>query len=304
MLNVAIIHGIGINGPGYSKDLTDGIIREFDHILGKKLKTSADYSKDLNFIEIVWDDLLAKHQKSFDNIFCAEFERRDQKVKANILSWILTFLAVTFFFSFIFKSPWFFALLAFGAFLVGKRIFYRLRTEFAGEYVSDIISYRNGCAKEMIQARIDEYLRPLAPASGTVPMSFISHSLGTVIASDYVWDSRDQKKLFAGPFSLNNFFTMGSPLALFALRFDGPEIFNDPICVDDKEGVWLNIYDNDDPIAYPLKCLNAAYNKAVTHDREVNVGWLGLAHVNYWKNKMVQRMIAAKLAEDWMRLHK
>jgi hypothetical protein len=297
-LNIAIIHGIGINGPGYSKDLTKGIAREFNSILRTKLKTSDDYSKDLNFIEIVWDDLVADHQREFAQIFEKEFKHRAHK--PHLFYWIATFLLIGSVLSLIFSKPWVFAALAFAFFILGTKMFQWARTKFAADFIDDIICYRNGDAKGMIQKRIDERLSGLAASSGAVPVTFISHSLGTVIASDYIWDSRHDKKLFSSQLSLCNFFTMGSPLALFSLQF-GMSMFSDPISVDDKIGVWINIFDLDDPIAYPLKCLNAAYDKAVTKDEEVNVGLFGLAHVNYWTKKPAHRIIASKLAEDWLR---
>ena len=100
---------------------------------------------------------------------------------------------------------------------------------------------------------------------------------------------------------MSNFFTMGSPLALFALRY-GAELFNKPINVDGA-GRWVNILDKDDPIAYPLRELNEEYKAVVLADLEVNVGLWGIAHVQYWKNQSVHRIIAAKLALDWLRIN-
>ena len=38
-------------------------------------------------------------------------------------------------------------------------------------------------------------------------------------------------------------------------------------------------------------------------DREVNVGPLGIAHVQYWKDAKVHKIIAHKLALDWLRIN-
>ena len=37
-------------------------------------------------------------------------------------------------------------------------------------------------------------------------------------------------------------------------------------------GEWINFYDRDDVIAYPLRSLNPAYKAVITDDREINVG--------------------------------
>ncbi|MGE5279388.1 MAG: hypothetical protein ACM3L6_01415, partial [Deltaproteobacteria bacterium] len=122
-------------------------------------------------------------------------------------------------------------------------------------------------------------------------------SLGTVIASDFIWDC--QFKGLMKPFALGNVFTMGSPIALFALRY-GAELFNQPIEVK-APGRWVNILDADDPIAYPLKPLNKEYDHAVLADREVSVGPLGVAHTRYWNAPVVHALIGRKLALDWLR---
>ncbi len=303
-LHIAIIHGIGKNGPGFSKDLTDKIAKEFNGILVKILKTSEDYSKDLNFIEIVWDDILAINQAKLADIFRKEFLKRDLKEKAHIFAWVATYLGVVAGFHFIFRNPWLMAIFAFVMFFLGKTMLEKLRTGIAAEFINDIISYRDPIAQKLIFERIKEKLKPLVDASkNETHVHFISHSLGTVIASDYVWTAQKSGDLFDQRLSLSNFFTMGSPLALFSLQFGGPEIFSKPITIQDPDGRWVNIYDNDDPIAYPLKCLNDAYDRAVLKDQEVNVGWFGLAHVNYWKSKKVAKIIARKFALDWLKLN-
>lgn len=303
-LHIAIIHGIGKNGTGFSADLTKGIAWEFNQALQRILKISGDYSKDLNFIEIVWDDILAINQAHLAYIFRKEFERRDRKEKINFFAGGGTFLAVVAIFSFIFKNPWAMTFIGFGGFFVLKIIVEKLRTGIAAEFINDIISFRESGAQNLILGRVEERLEPLINISSTTKVSFISHSLGTVIASDYVWEGQKAGNLFNKKLNVSNFFTMGSPLPLFSLQFGGPEMFNKPFAIQDADGRWINIYDNDDPIAYPLKCLNDAYDQTVLRDQEVSVGLLGIAHVNYWKSGEVARIIAYKFVLDWLRENK
>lgn len=91
-------------------------------------------------------------------------------------------------------------------------------------------------------------------------------------------------------------------MALFALQY-GIELFKSPIHVEDAQGHWTNIFDLDDPIAYPLKNLNDAYEKAVHLDCQVNTGGFGVSHVRYFGNRIVQETIAKKLAADWLRMN-
>jgi hypothetical protein len=85
---------------------------------------------------------------------------------------------------------------------------------------------------------------------------------------------------------------------LFSLQC-GPDGFSKPITIEDENGRWVNILDPDDPIGYKLKGLNDAYDKAVAADCEINTGGFGISHLKYWDNRMVQRMMARKLAIDW-----
>jgi hypothetical protein len=67
---------------------------------------------------------------------------------------------------------------------------------------------------------------------------------------------------------------------------------------------WVNFYDKDDVIGWPLRQLNADYAKRVTEDREVNVGgvmtsWNPAAHIGYWRDNDVTAPIAEGLARVW-----
>jgi hypothetical protein len=96
-----------------------------------------------------------------------------------------------------------------------------------------------------------------------------------------------------------NFFTLGSPLALFSLQHGGPEAFSKPVRVEHPDGRWVNIRDKDDPVGMPLKTLNAEYQAAVHHDVEVDTGDYLLAHMGYFSHELVLRAIGRKLALDW-----
>ena len=144
--------------------------------------------------------------------------------------------------------------------------------------------------------------------SGKAPLTFITHSLGTVIASDFIYDRSKERRLkslegFHERFYLENIFTIGSPLALFSLRYNGPEAFQNPIHVESSFGRWLNIYDGDDPVGMPLRPLNDAYKSAVSRDIKVESGIYGLSHIGYFTKSKTLDIIAKKLALDWMRLN-
>lgn len=196
----------------------------------------------------------------------------------------------------------------------GKLDFLR---RFGMRFMGDVIAYRGADVYDEIHGTLADALRAhVMPGSGHV--SIIAHSLGAVIASDFVYDhtlkvGRSFRDEFGA--SLVNIFTLGSPLALFAMQsccgdgraFDPEDIldrFDRPIRVESSTGVWLNLYGRGDIIGYPIKWVNRAYREAVTADLAVEVGsflthWTPLSHGEYWSDEDVVRPIAEKLAIDF-----
>jgi hypothetical protein len=166
-----------------------------------------------------------------------------------------------------------------------------------------------------------------------LPLVVIAHSLGTVIASNYFYDLQESPKRASakrpdlvpkavrenmGDTPLERgetlawLFTMGSPIGLWSLRYENPD-FGVPIRVPAEAFVkahpglrcgWVNLYDEDDVIAYPLKGL---YPGAILEDVQVNVGnllssWNPLSHNGYWTDGDVTDRIAGDLADFWRKL--
>ena len=110
-----------------------------------------------------------------------------------------------------------------------------------------------------------------------------------------------RSKLVAGE-TLTHFYTLGSPIALWTMRF---EHFGRPIAVPSPTlkplgiGEWVNFYDKDDIIAYPLKGLNAEYAQTVTEDREIRCpgpfAWTPASHGGYFKSRPLIRRIVQSL---------
>ncbi|NIQ03635.1 MAG: hypothetical protein GWM98_27530, partial [Nitrospinaceae bacterium] len=168
-----------------------------------------------------------------------------------------------------------------------------------------------------IHGRIDGIVRNLSaqthPRRNTL-LTVVSHSLGTVILSDYFYDHRntlkaDQRLVFG------NFFTLGSPIALYANRLYDPRRTKNPFAdfkpqpVADRWGVWVNLFDEDDLIGYPIRPVNPYCRKVVTADLNVKVGtflsgWNPLSHLGYWEDETVGKIIAEKLAIDWLRANR
>jgi pimeloyl-ACP methyl ester carboxylesterase len=176
-------------------------------------------------------------------------------------------------------------------------------------FAEDILAYQRRDAREKIHGELEDALARLTrtlPSTETLSaLTVVGHSLGTVIASDFLWDRREERGgaivgYRLGRFRLANFYTLGSPMAFYALRYGVETIaFDKPIRVP-QPGCWVNIYHLVDPVATPLRPLNPAFREAVLQDAEIRNASLS-AHTSYWNDRTVHQIIGLKLALDWLR---
>lgn len=273
---VAFIHGIGRTEPGYSAPMQ----RSIQHAFDERVPNAASA---LVFEEINWSPALQNREDLL-------YERLDES---------------------------------------GKLGWEKLR-HFMVDFAADAIAYQpapsDRSAYDAVHLEVAHAITRLAERAGPrAPLCVIAHSLGTVIASNYVYDLAKRRGSFASPEvrsavgrapiergeTLTLLYTLGSPIALWSLRY--PK-FGQPIAFPPRRLVrhhpdvaarWVNVYDPDDVIGYPLKELNAAYRKAVTEDRPVNAGslwtgWTPLSHTGYWSNDRLAASIATDLAVAYL----
>ncbi|MFZ4813067.1 MAG: hypothetical protein ACOYL5_00930 [Phototrophicaceae bacterium] len=204
------------------------------------------------------------------------------------------------------------------------------------EMVSDATAYSPSMQDGEVYADVHQVfahaLRELADAAGeNAPLCIVSHSLGTLMASNYIYDLQmDAVRPLMPPSvralirdnplelgeTLSLFYTLGSPIPMWVLRYKdfGTSFLMPPMrlaahyptLLDIAE--WVNMYDADDVIGYPLRQLNASYHKAVKRDVVVNVGSLlkrdtPLSHLYYWQDQEVIVPIAEGLIRVWKALN-
>ena len=276
-LAIAFIHGIGRTEPGYSDPMRVALTRAFAPRIGR---TERDAREELFFEEIDWSPVLSRPE--------IELWKR---VHSD-----------------------------------GPLRYDRLR-DFMVHFAGDAVAYQptphDRSAYDAIHEVVADSLARLAERAGPrAPLCIVAHSLGTVIASNYLYDLMKRRGSYMGSTvraringtplergeTLALLVTMGSPIALWSLRYPG---FGEPVrmpCIERHhpglQGRWINVYDRDDVIGYPLRGLNAKYRKAVTEDRSVDVGsiltrWTPLSHTAYWGSGKVAETIADRLAEAW-----
>ena len=184
-----------------------------------------------------------------------------------------------------------------------KLDFTRLRRFFISAF-GDAVAYRRGPAGGTdvyaeIHGRIRRHLRALRATLGDAnrPLVVVAHSLGSVIISDYIWDAQSTngrargENAFECMETLAGLVTFGSNIPLFSLALPRIEsiTFPPPALPEPLRSAarWLNLYDADDVLGWPLRPLSPSYAAAVSEDREINVGgivtsWNPLSHDAYW----------------------
>lgn len=168
----------------------------------------------------------------------------------------------------------------------------------------------------LIHTRIRERLRDLfvdGLGSSTAPLVVLAHSLGSHIMSNYIWDTQRAGPTGAGAAAgaferfetLAGMVTFGSniPLFTFARSPVTPIDFPGPGLTPEMRARarWLNYYDRDDILGYPLRPTSPGYAAVVHADVEINVGGFGvsatpLSHNGYWTDNDFTRPVADFLA--------
>jgi hypothetical protein len=268
---VLIVHGIGQERAGYAAPLVAGVERTMRIALERLRAAPASGQPLLRHEEALWDRYMERPQHALE-----------QALRTNIPPVV-------------FSGP-------VGAILqavVGSWLL-RLRARLV-PFVGDVIAYQRPDAQRMIRGELEAALQRLAQQSTAAetprPLTVIAHSLGTVIASDFLWDTRQHPE----PFRLSNFFTMGSPMALYALKYGSGHVeeFDQPIRIE-PPGCWVNLYHPSDPVATPLRRLNRGYAAAVLQDADIRNRSTFAAHTSYWQDARVHEIIGHKLALDWL----
>jgi pimeloyl-ACP methyl ester carboxylesterase len=284
-LAVAFVHGIGSQLPNFADEMAADIVKRFaDHA---KISRAAA-AEALVFQPVYWAPVLAQKERDLWKKFTD----------------------------------------------AGGLDYLDLR-RFMVNFAADAIAYQPMPGEANVYADVhacfaDSLANLVKRAGPDLPLVVIAHSLGTVVASNYFYDLQESPKrasqrrpdLVPGKVrerigdtplergeTLAWLFTMGSPIALWSLRYDKPE-FGVPIQVPaaafarSRPGLrcgWINIFDEDDVIGYPLQPL---YPGAILEDKRVNAGnlltsWNPLSHDAYWTDSDVTEKIAGEIAAFW-----
>ncbi len=139
-----------------------------------------------------------------------------------------------------------------------------------------------------ILKRIDDSFHSASQTSKD--MVIVAHSLGSVIAFDYIFGFR---KYYLDPAcNVLSFITMGSPIPIFTSAMGHVD---SELKLPANVKSWYNIFDKDDGIARRCKPF---FQNIPLQDIQVRTGIFPIsAHINYWRNKQTASVIARVLSK-------
>ncbi|MFI5270107.1 MAG: hypothetical protein ACHQ7M_22240 [Chloroflexota bacterium] len=189
----------------------------------------------------------------------------------------------------------------------------------------------DGSAYEQAQEAIARQLLDVYRHSPDATVVFLAQSLGCQVLSSYIYDAQkaasgapvvagiwkdldawslralqrpllDAEKRFIGGVTCTAFLTTGCNIPIFVAAHKTMDI--KPIAPLTPCFKWLNIYDPDDVLGWPLQPLSPGY-AVLVEDRPINAGqgmvkwilesWNPLSHLAYWTDTKVIEPLAALL---------
>lgn len=276
---VAIIHGTGRKEPDFADDIIDVLHEKFPTHLSTQEKNDAN----LVIEPVYWADLTRKRE---DEIW--------ERVKES-----------------------------------GPMDNLDLR-RFIFNVTGDTLAYQPSEGRRDLYVEVHERMAEgfknlVEKTSPDAPLCVLAHSMGTIVAHNFLYDMQNEEE---GTYGKSNesdtplersetlalFVTCGSPLAIWRLRFgDAYKAIDFPGKSVEKrypnlQPKWLNVYDKDDVLGYPISDLTEGYKtlaeKGYLEDRQQNVGafwksWNPLSHKGYFRDENSLDELAGYLADVW-----
>jgi hypothetical protein len=189
----------------------------------------------------------------------------------------------------------------------------------------------DGSVYEMAQEAIARQLLAVARHDPATSVVFLAQSLGCQVLSSYVYDAQkaaaggqvgagiwkdidawarralgerltEPEKRFLAGATCSAFVTTGCNIPIFCAAHKQMDIR--PIARPTARFEWINLYDPDDALGWPLQPLSPGY-AALVNDRAINAGqgvvtwilksWNPLSHSAYWADAQVLDLLAQRL---------
>ena len=178
---------------------------------------------------------------------------------------------------------------------------------------STVFAYFLSKKKDEIYKPLQKYLDDMvadarehgASKDNKAVLNIIGHSLGALVGGDKFYDLKKAGNL-PDVFKIGNLDWLGGALHL-KLGLDPTMQLDDPLRSDDKWGRQTNFFDPNDCISSMISVLSEALEREVL-DYPINAGWklnpfsaTFMAHVMYWKTRLIAKIIARNYAHSWLR---
>jgi hypothetical protein len=189
----------------------------------------------------------------------------------------------------------------------------------------------DGSVYELAQEAIARELLGVARQDPNTTVVFLAQSLGCQVLSSYIYDAQkaaaggrvlagiwkdidgwarralgaplsDTEKRFLAGATCTAFVTTGCNIPIFVAAHKQMDI--KPIARPCARFEWINLYDPDDALGWPLQPLSPGY-AALVDDRAINAGqgvvtwilksWNPLSHTAYWNDAQVLDLLAQRL---------
>jgi hypothetical protein len=189
----------------------------------------------------------------------------------------------------------------------------------------------DGSVYELAQEAIARQLLGVARHDPTTSVVFLAQSLGGQVLSSYIYDAQkaaagglvqagiwkdidawtlralgerltEPEKRFLAGATCSAFVTTGCNIPIFCAAHKQMDI--KPIARPTARFEWINLYDPDDALGWPLQPLSPGY-AALVDDRAINAGqgavtwilksWNPLSHSAYWGDAQVLDLLAQRL---------
>lgn len=188
-----------------------------------------------------------------------------------------------------------------------------------------------GSVYELAQGEIARNLLGACTANHAMPVVFLAHSLGCQVLSSYLYDAQkaraggrveagvwrdidgwarmavgrvlsEREKLYLAGGTCSGLMTTGCNIPIFVAAHRNMHI--KPIAPPTPIFHWLNLYDPDDVLGWPLQPLSEDY-RVLVEDRAINAGqgavnwmlksWNPLSHGAYWQDDAVLAPLAGMI---------
>ena len=175
--------------------------------------------------------------------------------------------------------------------------------------VGDALAYANNptnknsfyrSAHEKVRIAVDELRTELGDNR---PVVVVANSLGCKVIFDYLCDAQSRHGIWEGKEAPSDFQKLANLRLLITTGCNLP-FFESAVPAKQqrffrvhKDFQWVNFYDRDDVLGWPLRPLGGPFKQLVQDEERNKIGSFLTAHSRYWKNEKLNEEIAARMLE-------